>query len=61
MLHKQLEIVGKEMNEYREKNGIRIRGEDDSKKENAVEKDSGKKNKGSGVLVAQEKTGKESK
>ncbi|KAK2145654.1 hypothetical protein LSH36_666g00000 [Paralvinella palmiformis] len=47
-LTKQLESKGTELNEYREKHNIRIRGEEESKESSSQDKS----NKSSGVLVA---------
>jgi len=47
-LSHQMELKGKELNEYREKHGIRLRGEDDSSE---PQKDT--KAASTGVLVAQ--------
>ena len=47
----QLENKGKELNSYREKHGIRIRGEDDSQEEKSSD---APKSGTSGVLVAKD-------
>ena len=51
-LTKQLETKGKELNEYREKYGIKVRGED--KEEEHKKGDS--KSSSQGVLVAKDST-----